>query len=339
MAENEQPDFLDKLGVWLNPALILSMLAFIFAVWQWGLTRSELHTLRDETAQRLTEANKLAQQAQTMSLQATDSTRDMGIRIAELQTRLTESQSQQLALTELYRSMSAHRDEWTLTDIEQLLLTANQQLQLDGNVKAALIALQDADARLQAINRPQYTPLRRALNADIQHLQSLPPVDAVGISFRLDNLIAEIDQLPLESDPEHPASHPPVVRPALPTNRTQAFAQALWLEIKGLVQVRRLDTPDTALLLPEQSYFLRQNLKLRLLSARIALSSHDQADFDTDLQAAKRWINHYFNRDDRATQHALAQIDELLRTPINIPALNLDASLAALKASHLPAEP
>jgi uroporphyrin-3 C-methyltransferase len=339
MAENEQPDFLDKLGIWLSPAIILSMLAFVFAVWQWGLTRSEVHSLRNETAQRLTEANKLAQQAQTMSQQATDSTRDMAIRIAELQTRLAESQNQQMALTELYRSMSTHRDEWTLTDIEQLLLTANQQLQLDSNVKAALIALQDADARLQAINRPQFTPLRRALNIDIQRLQSLPPVDTAGMSFRLDNLIARVDQLPLESDPVHPATHRPVARPILPTNRTQAFAQAFWLEVKGLVQVRRLDTPDTALLLPEQSYFLRQNLKLRLLSARIDLSSHDQVDFMTDLQAAKRWINHYFIRDDRATQLALTQIDDLLQTPINIPMPNLDASLAALKASHLPAEP
>ncbi len=335
----EKPDLLDKLGGWLNPALILSVLALLFALWQWWLTRSELGTVRTEVAQRLGSANSSAQQALALSRQNADATRDLGLHVAELQARLAESQSQQLALEALYRSMSASRDEWTLSDIEQLLLTANQQLQLDGNVKAALIALQDADSRLQALDRPQFTALRRALNADMMRLQALPLIDTVGMSLRLDNLITQVDQLPLQSEPEHQTkATTPVTGIAKPINPAQAFALELWQQLKGLVQIRRIDTPDTALLLPEQNYFLRQNLKLRLLSARIALSAHDAGSFHTDLLAARRWLTQYFNDKDTATQSALAQIDTLMQSPISQPLPSLDASMNALKASHLVAE-
>ena len=339
MAElDDKPDLFDKMGDYLNPALILAVLALGLVAWQWWQTRAELNTMRLELSLRLTSANNAAQESRILSQQTADNNRDIALRLAEIQAKLADSENQQLALQALYRDMAKSRDDWTLTDIEQMILSANQQLQLNGNIKAAIIALQDADTRLQAINKPQFTHLRRALNDDIQRLQALPQVDTVGITLRLDNLIAEVDQLPLSSDHEIP------VKPQLPPNPMPAdiadrFVLEMWQELKSLVQIRRLDKPDNALLAPEQSYFLRQNLKLRLLTARIALFAHDETSYKADLNAANDWLHRYFNERDERTQNSIIQIDKLLRSPINIQLPSLDESVNALQSSRLAPDP
>ncbi len=331
---NDKPDLLDKIGDYFDPALAIALLALALAGWQWWQTRVELNTMRTEVSQRLTAANDAAQTSRTLSQQTAENSRDIAIRLGEIQAKLADSQNQQLALEALYRDMSKSRDEATLADIEQVVLSANQQLQLAGNVKAAIIALQNADTQLQRINKPQFTNLRRALSADIQRLQSLPLVDTVGITLTLDSLIANIDNLPLASDHEIPVK--PATPPKLtPVDAAHRFGQEMWQEIKGLVQIRRLDTPDSALLAPEQSYFLRQNLKLRLLTARIALLAHDETSYKTDLITAKIWLQHYFNEHDNRTAKAGKQIDTLISSSISIQLPTLAESITALQASRL----
>lgn len=330
----DKPDLLDKVGDYLNPALIFALLAFILAGWQWWQTRVELDAMRHELSQHLATASETAQESRILSQQTADNNRDLSLRVAEIQARLADSQNQQLALEALYRDMSKSRDDWTLADIEQVVLSANQQLQLNGNIKAAIIALRNADARLQAIDKPQFTNLRRALNADIQRLQALPEVDTVGITLRLDNLIAQVDQLPLADDREIPAQAPKTAKP-VPVGQVTRFVLEMWQELQGLVQIRRLDTPDSALLVPEQSYFLRQNLKLRLLTARIALFAHDEVSYKSDLSAAKSWLTRYFNVSDKRTETSIMQIDKLIDSPVSIQLPGLSLSLTALQASRL----
>lgn len=330
----DKPDLLDKLGTYLNPALIFSVLALGLAGWGWWQTQAELTAIRHELSERLTTANEAAQESRILSQQTAYNSRDLTLRVAEIQAKLADSQNQQLALEALYRDMAKSRDDWTLADIEQIVLIANQQLQLDGNVKAAIIALQTADARLRSIDKPQFTNLRRTLNVDIQRLQLLPQIDTVGITLRLDDLIAQVDRLPLASDPEIPAKTAKPAQP-VPADDATRFTVEMWHELKNLVQVRRLDTPDNALLAPEQSYFLRQNLKLRLLTARIALFAHDEVSYKADLNAAKNWLSRYFNVNDARTQNSITQIDKLINSPVSIRLPGLEQSLNALRTSRL----
>ncbi len=327
-------DWLDRLGNWLNPALAVAILTAAFSVWQWWNTHRQLHVLRQEVAQQLTRSADNARQARMLAQQNSDALHELTLQMARLQTEVNESQSQAQALQALYRNMAESRDEWTLADIAQVIQIANQQLQINGNVKAAIIALQSADTRLQTLNRPQLGSLHLALQNDIEHLQALPHIDTLGMTARIDHLIAIADTLPLSD--EHEIARP---APASPEPKasglTQRFALELWHELQGLVQVRRLDTPDTALLLPGQSYFLRQNLKLRLLTARIALFAHDEQSYQSDLRAAATWLHRYFNIRDVRTETALDDINDLLRSPVSLQIPGLDASLQALRASHL----
>lgn len=330
---DEKPDLLDRIGR-LQPALIIALLAIALAGWQWWDSNARNHALELKLAQQLTHMDNVAQESRLRSKQALETTREIALKLGEIQGRLEDSQNQQLALEALYQDLARSRDEWTLADIEQIVLSASQQLRLAGNPKAALIALQGADSRLQRLNKPQFAQLRRALNKDIARLQALPQIDTVGITLRLDALIAEVDALPIASDHEIPVEQ--TRKPgSVPASTTSRIGQEIWQELKGLVQIRRMDAPDRALLIPEQAYFLRQNLKLRLLTARIALLAHDEVSYKADLQAAHQWVQRYFNQRDARVSKTLNSLGKLADSPVSIQLPSLSESISALHSSRL----
>lgn len=329
---DDKPDLLDYLGR-LRPALILALLALGIAAWQWWDGNNRIHQLQSELGQRLAASNNVEQESRVLSKQAMESTRELSVKLGEIQGKLADSQNQQLALEALYQDLARSRDEWTLADIEQIVLSASQQLQLAGNAKAALIALRSAETRLQRLNKPQFAALQHAINDDIERLQAVPQIDTVGIAQRLDVLIANVDDLPIASDHEIPATRTPV--PHAPATVANRFGREVWQEIKGLVQVRRMDAPDIALLAPQQVYFLRQNLKLRLLTARIALLAHDEASYKADLQAAHHWVKRYFNNSDTRVRSALVSLGKLTNSPVSIQLPTLSESLTALQTSRI----
>ncbi|HYP67146.1 MAG TPA: uroporphyrinogen-III C-methyltransferase, partial [Thiobacillaceae bacterium] len=225
----------------------------------------------------------------------------------------------------LYKDLSRDRDQWALAEIERILLTASQQLQLAGNVKAAILALEAADARLARKDLPQFARLRAAIAKDLSQLRGVPQVDYTGLSIRLNNLVASVDNWPL-------VSQATVTQPR-PTagSKLHGFGQDMLSQLKSIVQVRRLDQGEPALLVPEQEYFLRQNLKLRLLSARLALLNRDQANFVADLTAAETLLVRYFNLRDDNVSAARQDLARLSRLNVSPALPGLDASLATLQ--------
>src|SRR5947209_18981226 len=178
-------------------AVIVVVLAAGLAALSWLDARHRISATQEELARRLREIESDAREARLVSRQAQEALRDSQGRIAALESRLAESQSQQLALEALYQDLSRNRDEWQLAEIEQVLAIASQQLQLAGNVRAALLALQLAEGRLSRADRPQFAPIRRALARDIERLKTLPAVDFPAMSVRIDSLLAAVDSLPL----------------------------------------------------------------------------------------------------------------------------------------------
>ena len=262
-----------------------------------------------------------------------------------LEGKQVENQSQQLALEQLYQELSRNRDDWALAEIEQVLSTASQQLQLAGNVQGALIALQNADTRLSRADKPQFITIRRALAGDIDKLKALPSVDVTGIALRLDSLITQVDRLPLLADerPALPATPPKNSSAAAGTpsagaawlttlnDKWQSFSNEMWTEVRQLIRVRTVDTPDALLLSPTQAYYARENLKLRLLSARLALLSRNESAFRSDLAAAQDTINRYFDTRARQTQSAQALLKQVQGSDLTIEMPTLNASLSAVR--------
>ena len=311
------------------PVWIAALAAALFA-WQWYDTRSEIGALRQDLARKLTDVDTQGKVSRLVAEQGREAVAEAQVKLGVLESRLAESQNQQIALETLYQELSRNRDEWAYAEIEQSLLIASQQLQLAGNVKAALIALQTADTRLQRLDRPQLLGLRKAINRDIERLKALPHVDAIAISVRLDGLIAQADSLPLamvgRPQPESPAA----AKDAQEGAWTRFWREA-WTELKQLVRVQRMDRPEAPLLAPSQTFFLRENLKLRLVGARLALLARDATSYKADLKAARDWLGRYYDTRNNNVSHAIAVLRNLHEADVSIEVPDITASLEALR--------
>ncbi len=308
-------------------ALLVAALALAAAGWSWFDNHERVRDLKTELGRRLAESGKDVSETRLLARNADDAMRQIAEKVARIESEMASSQQQQQALETLYKDLAQGRDQWALAEIEQVLVTAAQQLQLAGNVKAAIIALEGADTRLQHIDKPQFTALRRAIASDLANLRSVPSVDEVGASARIEALVARHAAWPLASAQVSEAV--PVARTG---TRATDIGQELWAELKNLVQIRRIGSNEAVLLPPDQAFFLRENLRLRLLSARLALLTQDQAAFRADLDAASDLLNRYFNTRDAGVAEALKEIRRLSALEIVTKLPGIDASLAALEA-------
>ncbi len=320
-----------------RPALVLALIALLLIAVQWYDTRLQVSALREELAHRLATADALGKESQLVAEQVRESTREAQVKIGVLESKLQESQNQQIALEALYQELSRSRDESTLADIEQTLLVASQQLQITGNVKSALIALTAADARLARVDRPQLSGLRKVLARDIARLKLAPYVDVAGLSARLDNLMSGVDTLPLAME-VRPTRKPYAQNDIQPAGNWERFKSAVSRELFGLIRVEKMDQPETPLLEPAQIYFLRENVRLRLLSARLELLARDQASFKSDLDAARTWLTRYFDVRDKTVTMTVAAIQQLGDSKINIDLPDIAASLEAVRNYRLTRE-
>jgi uroporphyrin-3 C-methyltransferase len=317
-------------------AALLAMLALALAGWNAYSNKQDIDGLRLELAKRLAEVEAQSKASRAAGDQLREATREASVKLGVLEGKLAESQSQQIALEALYQELSRNRDEWAFAEIEQTLLVASQQLQLAGNVRAALIALQAADARLQHMNRPQLLPLRKAISEDIARLKAAPFVDTVGLSVRLDTLIAAVDKLPLAAETRAAPTAASTAAGANPapaqSSAWSRFSSEVWNDLKQLVRVQRVDGADVPLIAPTQAYFLRENLKLRLLTARMALLTRDQSAFRSDLKTAREWLTRYFDARDNAVTSAAGALAGLQTSDVSIELPDLNATLNALRA-------
>ncbi|MEX5744258.1 uroporphyrinogen-III C-methyltransferase [Massilia sp. X63] len=325
------------------PAAV-AILALLLAVQTWT-SHSRINTLRRDMAQSLQKGNAVNAETAALAREVADTSKELQIKVGVLESRQSEAQTQQLALEQLYQDLSKNRDEWALTEIEQVLNTASQQLQLAGNVQGALIALQNADRSLGRSDKPQFLNIRRAIGADIERLKAMPAVDLAGVALRLDNVIAQVDTLPMLSDekPLLPAAPVRSTRKqdqvahenlSLGQRMTQTWrnwSQEMWDDVRQLVRVRSVDTPEALMLSPNESFFVRENLKLRLLNARLALLSRNEATFRDDLASSQTILLKYFDTRARATQSAQAALRQVQANNLTIEMPTLSESLNAVR--------
>ena len=350
----------DTIGAILQRPLTVAviLIAVLLASHAWS-TRSNMQKMRIELAKSLQRIEVVNAETSATVRSMQDLYKDMQGKVAVLEKSQMEAQSQQIALEALYQDLSKNRDEWALAEIEQVLSTASQQLQLAGNVQGALIALQNADKALSRSDKPQFITIRRAIAKDTEKLKGLPSLDMAGVALRIDNVIAQVDTLPMLSDhtPVLPApavkpkridapvkaargaKAPAVVAAAEPEQTVMGRAQAtwrawsdeMWTDLRQLIRVRQVNSPEALMLSPEQAYFLRENLKLRLLNARLALMARNEAAFRTDLIAAQDVLAKYFDSRAASTQSAQNLLRQVQANNLAIDMPSLVESLNAVR--------
>ena len=276
---------------WTQPAYLLSGDLAVLLAANWWSSQNQISSLREEVARRLLTADTTSSETKILAKNVQETAKEIQTKVILLEGKQSEAQSQQLALEQLYQDLSKNRDEWALAEIEQVLSTASQQLQLAGNVPGALIALQNADSRLAKSDKPQFITIRRAIAKDIEKLKALPSLDLPGIALRLDSVIAQVDRMPLWVDEKSVVTATPPKAPlrVLQKSQTaqapeksgksgnksdktgqtdegvsdvtwsmrmqdawQSFSSEMWGEVKQLVRIRNVETPDALLLTPTQ---------------------------------------------------------------------------------------
>ncbi|MDB5933734.1 MAG: hypothetical protein JWQ01_1078 [Massilia sp.] len=342
-AQSEE-SFVELLQRPLSKVVIVFLLLLAALAWS---THNRLNNLRQEVARSLQKGSATNNETIALARQVQEQTKELQAKVGALENRQAEAQSQQVALEALYQDLSKNRDEWALAEIEQVLSTASQQLQLAGNVQGALIALANADRSLSRADKPQFITIRRAIAKDTEKLKALPGVDMAGLALRIDNVIAEVDTLPMLSDPKPVApsqlakktpaavGKPGAQAPNAITTRLQqvwtGWTGEMWDEIRQLIRVRSVDTPEALMLSPGESYFLRENLKLRLLNARLALLSRNEAAFRSDLVTAQDMLVKYFDTRARSTQSAQSTLRQVQANNLSIDMPTLADSLNAVR--------
>lgn len=319
------------------------MLLFLLSVAWLGRNSWEIERTQREFSQRIADSAQRSRLAEQKVVESSVALGEVQKKIVLLEARLAESQAQQAALEQLYTELSRHRDEAQAAEVEQWVSLAAQQLQLAGNVSGALILLQNADTRLARIDRPQFLGVRRALARDIERLKALPSTDLSGLVVKLDQLVQAAEVMPLLVDAK-PALRSAIIKPATaPASASQATAsnawsrfwsdlgRTLWDESRQLIQVRRLDQPEAMLLTPSQAYFVRENLKLRLLNARLQVLSRNEAAFRQDVLSARQTVAKYFDLQQKSVQTSLQTLDQLQQAEVMVTLPTLSESLNAVR--------
>ncbi|SFW28050.1 uroporphyrinogen-III C-methyltransferase [Nitrosovibrio sp. Nv17] len=318
--------------------VVLALVFFTAMAWQWYDTRSHVADLRLELGRRLAQADASGKMSHELASEAAAGGHRLAGRLDQLEARVAESQSQQLALEALYQELTRNRDEVALEEIEQLLLIADRQLQLAGNVKAALIAMQEADTRLQRLDRPQLSSLRGVLAQDMDALKAVPHTDSTEISLHLARLAAAAMELPLAMDSRPPAPAAPSTEAHAAESTWLGFLHEIWKNIRQLVHIQRTDQPDAILLSPSEAYFLRENLKLRLLSARLAMLARDMASFRIDIDDAIDMIRRYYDSEAQGVIVMLDALNRLRDNSSDVELPRISASLDAIRSHRLAQE-
>jgi uroporphyrin-3 C-methyltransferase len=311
--------------------MVLAVLAIIFSAMLW----EKLSRIQGQLARQSADSGQQSLEAKAWAKQAQDSVKDSAARMALVETRLGEAALQRSQLEDLIQSLSRSRDENLVLDIESSLRLAQQQAQLTSSLEPLLAALKTAQTRLQRASNPRLVTIQRAVERDLDLVKSAQITDLPGMLLVLDEMVALADELPLANEFSRSASvNVKSVEPSTQTSSNlvwwQVVIDRLMVEARGLLRVSRIDSPEAALLAPEQGFFLRENLKLKLLNARLGLLARQNDAARNDLQAVSLALKKYFDPNAKKTQLALQLLDKAQTLSKGNPIPRLDGSLAAL---------
>ena len=323
--------------------MIVAVLA-IAGVLGSGLVWQKLNGIQQQLARQSADAGAQAAEARVTAKQAQELAIETAAKLAVTEAKLAEVSLQRTQLEELMQSLSRSRDENLVVDIDSALRLAQPQSQLTGSIEPLLAALKSADQRVTRAAQPRLTPLQRAIARDVARVKATALADTPSLLVKLDELVTLADELPIANAvgaaPVAANSNAPKTTDSAKRKSDEALLAWWWRlglvveeEFRNLVRVSRIEDPDDALLTPEQSFFLRENLKLRLLNARLGLLSRQIDSSRADLGTAGAAMNRYFDTGSRKTQTAVTLLQQVQGQMRSLEIPRIDETLAALSTA------
>lgn len=322
-------------------ALVLAVFTLLLLVWFWLSSQQRFQSIEKSLSKKLEQIQAVNQQNLALAKQADERSAKTQAKTVVIEEKLAESRDQQEVLQTLYNQLAENREMTAIAEVEQLVTIANQQLKLTGNIKSALLALEAADQHLEPLNLPRATQLRQTLGNEIDNLRKLPQIDPVEMSAQIESVATLCADLPLISEHE-PALPKKIAQAETLRNshvgRAQAFFYQVWADIQNLVTIERIDRPQAPLLTAEHRFYLQENLKLRLLSARIALLQHDEKNYQADLMLVRQWLQQYYDMQHPNAIKSMKILNQLIENRVTLALPELTESLNAINRYKLSLE-
>lgn len=335
-------------------ALVLAVVSIAALTLAWD-TQRRVRSFEQELVKRQQDSQSQSSEARMLARQSQDASREAAAKVALLEARLSEVALQRSQVEELMQALSRSRDENVVADMEAAVRVALQQSAITGSAEPLVATLSQIDERLARYNQPRLERVRRAVARDLERVKAIGVADVASLSIRLDEAVRLVDELPLlavaeprrvgsEAAQRRAAARAAAAWPAAGASapdaswRDQALdlwersLAAVWGEVRSLVRVTRIDSPDAVLAAPDQVFFIRENLKLRLLNARLALLSRQFDSAQADLRDAQATLDRYFDRNAKRVQSASELLRQVMSQARQTGVPRPDDTLAALAA-------
>ena len=309
---------------WLALGLGAAGLAASALVWQ------KVGGMQEQLARQTADATTQAVEARALAREAQDLVRDASAKLTVMEARVNEVSLQRGQLDTLVQNLTRSRDETLVVDIESAIRMALQQAQLTGSTQPLVATLQSGIKRLERSAQPRLAPVQQAMERDLEQLGTTAVTDTASLLARLDDVVRMVNDLHVYNSPPLMQAQRQVLRStseaapdtpipeaanALQWQWWRAWGLKVWATVReetnDLLRVSHIHNTDAMLMAPEQAFFLRENLKLKLLNARLAILARQFDAARADIGAAQASLGKYFESSSRRNHQAQAVLAQL----------------------------
>ncbi len=317
----------------VQPGLVAAWLLAAVGLTVSVLLWQKVAGMQEQLARQSAETGNQSVEARTLARQAEESTREMTGKVAALETKVADMVAYRAQLDTLVQSVARARDENLAVELEAAVRVAQDQAQLTGSVEPLLAALRTAERRLARSSDPRLAPVVRTVARDLERVKAASIPDTAGLLSRIDQLLRQVDDLPAANDVGRASMGNGGLRGA-PAPAPESWWARLWhnvqTEAQGLLRVSRVERPEASMMAPEQVFFVRENLKLRLQGARLAILARQYEAARADLAAASASLGTWFDPASRRTQGAATLLQQIQASTKSADLPRVDDTLVAL---------
>ncbi len=249
---------------------------------------------------------------------------------SQLRDMTAEQKAVQDSVTKLNAELQRGVDQFTIEEVSQLLRIANNSVLFSDDIEAATNALTLADNQLKTLRDPRFARVRTAINSELAALRGVTLPDTEAISAQLNSLAKTVVGLPLANEPDERTPEPVAAEPEAEITVRGELVK-IWRDLIGSVSIQRVDQPPKPLLVPEQRYFLNENIRLSIAKAELALLQGEASVYQRSLNDAGGWLREYFDLKNAEVQTTLKQLDALSSASIKSEVPSITGSYQALQ--------
>ncbi len=234
------------------------------------------------------------------------------------------------AISQVQRQLGKTRSDWLIADAEYLLSVANQRLHLVGDVHATYEALEAADQRLRESGDAGVFKIREQIAQDIAAIRSVDVADTVGIYASIQSLQNQVDKLVLFLPYIGKELTPSSTEQESSDKAAHNLLDSAIDQLEEIVTIRHTEHPIKEILTPEQARFIREQLRVKLEMAKIALVQQHEQLYQSSLADAKKWAEKNFAKDAQ-TNNFIAELDKFNAIKIRSEFPDISLSLKMLR--------